>query len=276
MLRKHKIYLTAGGCLASLVAIVLLFSHKETTDNEHHVPRDYPEIVESGILRAVTEYNAISYHASGDTVEGFDYDLLHAFADEKKLRLVMIPEMSFEKRLDGICSGAYDILATGTAITSQSKDSLLFTRHILLGKQVLVQRKKENENDSLYINNLLELGHKNLHVVGNSPALLRIHNLINEIADTIYIQEVKDYGPEQLLAMVSGGDIDYAVCDENIAQVSLPQFTNLDISKDISFTQFYAWGVNKRSTILLDSLNSWLERYVMTDEYKKLYKKYFN
>ena len=105
---------------------------------------------------------------------------------------------------------------------------------------------------------------------------MRIHNLINEIADTIYIEQVKDYGPEQLLAMVSGGDIDYAVCDENIAQASLDAFPNLDISKDISFTQFYAWGVNKNSPILLDTLNLWLDRYMKTKEYKLLYKKYFN
>ena len=128
----------------------------------------------------------------------------------------------------------------------------------------------------LYINSQLELGHKTLHIIEGSPGLLRIHNLINEIADTIYIRQVKDYGPEQLLAMVSAGDIDYAVCDENIASASLAAFPNLDISKDIGFTQFYAWGVNKHSPVLLDTLNNWLERYKKTDKYKKLYKKYFN
>lgn len=95
-------------------------------------------------------------------------------------------------------------------------------------------------------------------MIKGSPALLRIHNLIDEIADTIYINEVELYGPEQLLAMVSGGDIDYAVCDENIARASIDDFPNLDINTDISFTQFYAWGVSKHSPALLDSLNVWL------------------
>ena len=35
--------------------------------------------------------------------------------------------MSFEKRLQGIINGQYDILATGTVVTTQLKDSLLFT-----------------------------------------------------------------------------------------------------------------------------------------------------
>lgn len=60
-------------------------------------PRDYQTIVESGILRAVTEYNSISYFADGDTVSGFHYELLNAFARSKGLTPEIIPEMSFEK-----------------------------------------------------------------------------------------------------------------------------------------------------------------------------------
>lgn len=184
--------------------------------------------------------------------------------------------MSFEKRLKGLISGQYDILATGTVVTTQLKDSLLFTRTLLLSKQVLVQRKKEEGKDSLYIHSQLDLANKHLHVIKGSPALLRIHNLISEIADTIYIDEVDLYGPEQLLAMVSGGDIDYAVCDENIAQASIDEFPNLDINTDISFTQFYAWGVSKHSPALLDSLNVWMDSFIQTKAYKNLYNKYFN
>ena len=125
----------------------------------------------------------------------------------------------------GIIEGKFDILATGTVITTQSKDTLLFTHPLALSKQVLVQRKQEEgEPDSTYITSQLDLAHKKLHVIKGSPALLRLHNLMNEIADTIYIEEVAQYGPEQLLAMVAGKDIDYAVCDENIASQLLPRF----------------------------------------------------
>lgn len=255
------------------ICIILLGTRKERKENSP-APRDYAEIIKEGVLRAVTEYNSVSYHIINDTIEGFDYALLHAFAQDKGIKLEITPEMSFEKRLQGILEGKYDLLATGTLVNTQSKDSLLFTQTLILSKQVLVQRKKET--DSLYIDNQLELAHKTLYVIKNSPALLRIHNLMEEIADTIYIEEVELYGAEQLLAMVSEGDIDYAVCDENIAKSALADFPNLDISTYISFTQFYAWGVNKHSPVLLDSLNSWLNSYMETKEYQKLYKKYFH
>ena len=127
----------------------------------------------------------------------------------------------------------------------------------------------------LYINSQLELGHKTLHIIEGSPGLLRIHNLINEIADTIYIRQVKDYGPEQLLAMVSAGDIDYAVCDESIARTAADSIPQIDINTAISFTQFYSWGVSKQSPILLDSLNTWLDSFKKGKEYKKIYKRYY-
>lgn len=215
-MKRYLKYIIMG-----IVAVTLYTLFFPGKDKEKGNPRDYQTIVESGILRAVTEYNSISYFADGDTVSGFHYELLNAFARSKGLTPEIIPEMSFEKRQEGILTGKYDILANSTIVTSESKDSLLFTHPILLNKQVLVQRKPGLENDSMYIHSQLELARKTLHVVKGSPVLLRIHNLSNEIGDTIYIQEVEKYGPEQLLAMVAHGDIDYTVCEE-----STPSFHN--------------------------------------------------
>ena len=229
-MKRYLKYIIMG-----IVAVTLYTLFFPGKDKEKGKPRDYQTIVESGILRAVTEYNSISYFADGDTVSGFHYELLNAFARSKGL-----------------------------------------TPEIILNKQVLVQRKPELENDSMYIHSQLELARKTLHVVKGSPVLLRIHNLSNEIGDTIYIQEVEKYGPEQLLAMVAHGDIDYTVCDESIAQASINDFPQLDIKTAISFTQFYSWGVSKHSPILLDSLNAWLDTYTLTPEFRELQKKYYN
>lgn len=273
MKKKSLQYLLTG--IAATAILIGIGTYQPPAKTEY-TPRDYDAILKSGVLRAVTEYNQVSYHAEEDTVGGFDLEVLQAFTQEKGLQLEITPEMSYEKRLEGLLEGRYDLIATGTVITSALRDTILFTVPLMLSKQVLVQRVKEEGNDSLYINNQLELAHKTLYVVSQSPALLRIHNLINEIADTIYVEKVEKYGPEQLLAMVSGGDIDYAVCDENLAEASLSYYPNLDISKDISFTQFYAWGINKSSPALQDTLNVWLEKYMKTKPYRKLHKKYFN
>lgn len=271
-MKKTLIYILSGIFVAIMA---FLFFPKRTTSKENR-PRDYAEITESGVLRAITAYNAISFHADGDTVSGFHYELLNAFAQAKGLKPEITPEMSFSKRLEGIKTGKYDILANSVAVTTESKDSLLFTHPIILNKQVLVQRKSEGKTDSSYIHSQLELAGKTLHMVKGSPAILRIHNLSNEIGDTIYIEEIDKYGQEQLLAMVAYGDIDYAVCDESIAKASLDDFPQLDIETAVSFSQFYSWGVSKHSPTLLDSLNAWLNDYIQTPAFKQLRKKYYN
>ncbi len=237
-------------------------------------PRDYAGIAAEGVIRATTEYNSISYFVQGDTITGFHYELFNAFARDKGLKALITPLMSFDERLRKLENGTFDVIAYGILATSELKDSLLLTTPILLNKQVLVQRKP-NEGDSLYIRSQIDLGGRTLHVVKGSPSILRIRNLSNEIGDTIYIREVEKYGSEQLIALVSHGDIDYAVCDESIAQEALKTIPNIDINTAISFTQFHSWGVSKQSPALCDTINVWLEGFRQQKEFQMLYQKYY-
>lgn len=262
--------------IIGITAVFLATLWSRISDKKETVhSRDYDEIAASGLLRVVTEYNAISFFANGDTVSGFNYELVEAFARDKGLTVAITPEMSYEKRLQGLANGTYDLIAYDIPTTSQLKDSLLLTVPIVLTKQVLVQRKAENDS-AKYIKSQLDLAHKTLHVVKGSPAIMRIRNLGNEIADTIYTREIEKYSSEQLMAMVAHGDIDYAVTDETVAKAYIDSFPQLDINTGISFTLFYSWGVSKQSPALLDSLNSWLKTFTTKAAYKQIYKKYYN
>lgn len=267
--RKNLIYIAAA-----IILIASFVIRGLSTSSVH--PREYKEIEKSGVLRAVTEYNSVSYYVDGDTLAGFSYELLKRFAEAKGLKLEITPEMSYEQRRLDLEKGKYDIIADNNVTTSELKDSLLFTRPIILNKQILVQRKRELVSDSVYISTQLDLSKKTLNVVKGSPAISRIHNLSNEIGDTINIHQIDKYGQEQLLALVASGDIDYAVCDEFIAKASLKDFPQLDISTPISFTLFYSWGINKKSKTLLDTLDTWLNHFITTKEFEELNRKYYN
>ena len=261
-----------------IIILALIFTFRYCGKQEKPLghPRDYAAIAKEGILRVATEYNSISFYVDGDTISGFHYELIQAFARDKRLKAEITPVMSFEERLKGLSEGRYDVIAYGILATSKLKDSLLLTSPIVLNKQVLVQRKEIGENDSLYIRNQLDLARRALHVVKGSPSILRIQNLGNEIGDTIYIKEIEKYGPEQLISLVAHGDIDYAVCDESIARAVADSLSQIDINTAISFTQFYSWAVSKQSPVLLDSLNTWLDKFQKKSEYQKIYKKYYN
>ena len=259
------------GAIAALVATFIL--PKKEIRKGH--PRDYAEIAADGTLHAATEYNSISFYVDGDTLSGFHYELIEAFARDHGLQVAITPEMSFNERLEGLANGRFDVIAYGILATSELKDSLLLTSPIVLNRQVLVQRKTDSPDDSLFIKSQLDLAGKTLNVVEGSPSILRIRNLGNEIGDTIYIKEIEKYGSEQLIALVAHGDIDYAVCEESIARAAADSLPQIDINTAISFTQFYSWGVSKQSPVLLDSLNTWLERFKKGKEYRKIYKRYY-
>ena len=261
--------------VVTISAIIFAFRYCSKQEIATGHPRDYAAIAKEGIIRVATEYNSISFYVDGDTVSGFNYELIQAFAHDKGLKAEITPEMSFDERLKGLSEGRYDVIAYGILATSEFKDSLLLTSPIILNKQVLVQRKEVGENDSLYIKNQLDLAGRTLHVVKGSPSILRIRNLGSEIGDTIYIKEIEKYGPEQLISMVAHGDIDYVVCDESIAEAVVDSLPQIDINTDISFTQFYSWAVSKQSPVLLDSLNTWLDKFQKGKEYQEIYRKYY-
>lgn len=272
-MKKAKLlkYVILG--LIAAFAATFFFEKKEKPKGH---PRDYAEIAAEGIIHALTEYNSISFHVDGDTLSGFHYELIEAFARDHGLQAAISPEMSFDKRLENLANGRCDVIAYGILATSELKDSLLLTTPIVLNKQVLVQRGLDYVSDSsLFIKSQLDLAGKTLHVVKGSPSILRIHNLGNEIGDTIYVKEIEKYGPEQLIALVAHGDIDYAVCDESIARTATDSLPQIDINTAISFTQFYSWGVSKHSPILLDSLNTWLDSFKKGKEYREIHKRYY-
>jgi membrane-bound lytic murein transglycosylase MltF len=141
----------------------------------------------------------------------------------------------------------------------------------------LVQRTEEANQGIKPIRNQLDLAQRRLYIPKDSPAKLRIENLSHEIGDTIYVSEDELYSTEQLIIMVAKGDIDFAVCDLQLAKKSATQFPGvIDIDTDISFTQLQSWAVRKNSPVLLDSINSWFNQIKQSGRYENIYKRYYS
>lgn len=254
---------------------VFFYDSSDEFDNFSHVS-DFPEIEKEGRLVVVTDYSTIGYHVKGDTVEGFNYELLQILQEYTDINIEVVLESSLEKSLEGLASGKYNIIARTIPITSALKGKVFFSQPITQNKQILVQRKPEFNNDIPPVRSHLDLAKKTLHVSKNSPVILRINNLSKEIGDTIFYIEDDVYGSEQLAIMVAQGEIDFAVCDEQTAKKMLASQPELDLGTMIGFTQFEAWAVSKDSPVLLDSLNSWINRAQDTKKYNAIYKRYYH
>lgn len=259
-----------------IVAVVTMVQLWRSTQKPQEIlPRDYPEIKKEGVLRMVTEYNQSGYYVSGDTLQGFQYELSQAIAQISGLEVQTHLVMSLTESFKELSENACDVIARNIPITSEMRDNYLFTEPIVFNKQVLVQRTAEANNGQAPLRNQLDLAQKTLYIPKDSPALLRLQNLEHEIGDTIYVIEDELYSTEQLMIMVAKGDIDYAVCDQQIARQTQKDLPEVDITTDISFTQLQSWAVRKDSPILLDSLNSWLQQIKDNGVYDLIYKRYY-
>lgn len=272
---RKRLYLYLLLLIIAIAVMVQLRTGMKGTRNIPLLPRDYNEIMSSGEMNVVTDYNSIGLYASGDTLQGFQREMLLALEKEWGIKVNLFLENSLDDNLEGLLSMRYDLVARNIPVNIQLKDTLAFTTPILLNKQVLVQRKSKYNNSIEPIRQHLDLGKKTIHVSSESPVILRLNNLSHEIGDTIFIVEDPTYETEQLVMMVASGDIDFTVCDEKMAVRLAKLLPEIDIDTDISFTQLESWAVRKDSPVLLDSLNNWLEHFKATWAFAKIYRKYY-
>jgi membrane-bound lytic murein transglycosylase MltF len=271
---NKRIYLYFLLLVVAIAAMIVLRNVLGGPGKLPVVPRDYKEIMASGELNVVTDYNSIGYYVSGDSTRGFQLEMMEALEKEWGIKVNLFLENSLDDNLKGLLYHRYDLVARNIPVNTQLKDDFSFTDPLVLNKQVLVQRKAFYNDSIQPVRQQLQLAKSTIHVAKDSPAILRLKNLSHEIGDTIFIKEDPVYEVEQLVMMVAAGDIDFTVCDERVARHLSMTLPEIDVETDISFTQLESWAVRRNSPVLLDSLNSWLERFMSTQTFKSIYDRY--
>lgn len=244
---------------------------------------DLDKIFERGKIVAITGYNAYSYFIYKGQPMGFEHDLVRRLADHLKLDIEIKVVRDINEMFDMLNSGEGDLIAFNLTVTKDRQEKLAFTDYLNTTRQVLVQRRPQNwreykshQIERKLIRNPLDLEGKTVYVRNGSVYLTRLQNLSEEIGGDINIVEAEaDKSIEDLIEMVSNGEIDYTISDDNIARLSQAYFSNIDINTFISFPQRIAWAVRKTSPALLDTVNHWIDSVKKEVDYYALYNKYY-
>jgi len=223
--------------------------------------RDLPEIKIDSVLNIVTEYHSINFQVDDVSTAEFQYEFRRFIAQRSGLTIRLFFENDLETAIRKLENNIYDVIAHNIPVTDENKKSFAFTVPVTQSKQVLVQRKRNDSDSVLYIANQLDLANQTIYVTKNSPAILRLKHLAEEIAEPIYIREIAGCTSVQLINSVAQKKIDYAAVDRKIILKSIEFFPELDFSTDISFTQLQTWALRKTSPVLLDSLNVWITAF---------------
>ncbi len=233
-------------------------------------------------LVAITNNNSTDYFIYRGQPMGFQKELLELLAETLNVKLEIIVENNLDKAFSSLINKKCDIIAISLTTTKERNKLFDFTIPICQTKQVLVQRKPQawtnltkKKYENSVIRNQLELGGKTIYVQKNTAFADRIKNLSEEIGKTINIIEDDTLEVEQLINKVAKGEIDFTVCDENVALVNSKYYKNIDVLTEISFPQNVAWALPKDSDSLLTFVNNWLRQLKKTKKFINLYNKYF-
>ncbi len=237
---------------------------------------DLQRIRQSGILKVALDYNSINYFVYRGKPMGYQYDLIQALCKDMDVKPEFIVSNNLTETFEGLKNGSFDLVAKNLTVTPARRQEVAFTKPLKQTRQVIVQRKQvQTAPDPLYLKTLHDLANKTIYVQQKTTYTRRLLNLSEEIGQPIHVVQDSLNGVEQLIAMVSQGDINYTVCDENVAILNQSYYPNLDVSLKISFPHNIAWAVRISSGEWKAYLDKWIEEFKQTEQYQQIYFQYF-
>ena len=265
---RQAVCVTAVG-LAGLVAACGRGSSASGTETVDRVGHPLPDT-----LRVGTLYSPTSYFIYRETKMGYDYDRISRFTADKgiALDLQVIPNLATAIEL--LDSGKIDLLAYEVPVTSDYRSHVVPCGTETVTHQVLVQPKSSDEER---ITDVTQLVGREVYVEKDSKYHQRLINLDKELGGGIRIHPISrdTLITEDLIAMVSDGEIPLTVVDSDIARINKTYYNDLDITLEISFEQRAAWGVSHANAWLADSINSWSVAEPARRQQAELLKQYF-
>lgn len=274
--------------LSFLITFVILFSFNNTS-TDIQIPiapekQSLETILERGKLIAVTDLNSTSYFVYRGEPRGYQFDLLHSFAEHLGVELEIHVNSDPEETIKELNAGTYDLIAKRVVITNQRRDMVAFSEPMLQTRLMLVQRKPENwrklrtwdEVEKKLIRNPLDLEGKTVYIQNNSAYAERLANLQEETGVKINVVSVNDLSTEDLITMVARNEIEFTISDEQTASVNAKYYNDIDTKTPLGFSQNIGWAMKRGDKDLMYAVNTWWAEFSKTSYASLLYDRYFN
>ena len=256
-----------------IVACICMLSCRQQVNHDSAIQVDLTEIKDSGVLVALTLNSSISYFNYRGEPMGFQYELAKQFAESQGLKLQMKTARTTHELVHMLLKGEGDLIAYPLPVTKEFKDSVSFCGEDIITHQVLVQR---NGGKNKPITNVTEMTGKEVYAK-RGKYLNRLINLDKELGGGILIHQVDNdsISTEDLITQVATGEIDYAICDNDLARLNKTYYPQLNINVAISFDQRSSWAVRQTSPQLKEVVNQWHDTNVTSPAYRASTKRYF-
>ncbi len=279
-----------GQCIYLLIFSILWIGCSEQKDNKSlESPADKTKKhittfnAEESQITVLMDNSLTSYFIFQGQPLGYEYEMLELFTEENDLSPNVKIINQADHILDSLLAGVGHLVAANLSISEERMQLIDFSEPLFRTRQIMVQRLPEDRKnltrdeieDSL-IRDRLDLDGKSVMVRKNSSYELILKNLVSETGIEIKIEYAPgEYATEQLIDMVSSGEIDFTLCDENKAIIFNAYYNNIDISTPMSLNQPIAWAMNKSDTLLQSMVNDWIDKRKGSLEFNLITSRYF-
>ena len=235
---------------------------------------DLPQLKAEGEITAVTLYSSTSYFQYKMQPMGYEYDLINDFAKSQGLKLNIKVAENPARLIEMLEAGEVDVVAYPIPINNKLKQEVIYCGREDISSQVLIQRA--NKGDKL-LTDVTQLIDKNVYVKPNTKYSERLKNLDEELGGGIHIQKVENdsIATEDLIEMVSLGEIPYTISDDNTARLNKTYYWNINVDLKVSFPQRSSWVVRKSSPDLAKAIDEWASDKTGKHSFKAVTKRYF-
>ncbi len=225
-------------------------------------------------LRVGTLYSPTSYFLYREETMGFDYEMIRSFAADKGMALSLEIAPSLAEAVAMLDSGKIDMIACQVPITAEYKNNMVHCGVERITSQVLVQPKNSKGG---HIDDVTGLVGRDVYVEKDSKYMHRLVNLNDELGGGIRIHAVDrdTLITEDLIDMVSNGEIPLTIVDSDIAEINKTYYNDLDITLEVSFPQRASWAVSPDIAWLADTINAWSHLEQPSRDRVALLKRYF-
>nr|CRH05322.1 Putative GH23 : membrane-bound lytic murein transglycosylase F (modular protein) [Candidatus Magnetococcus massalia] len=227
------------------------------------------EIKKFGEIRVVTRNAPTTYYQGRDRIEGFEYELVLAFAKELGVKVRFIKKHSRAEVLKSLQRGEAHLAAAGLIRREEDQRQFLFGPDYQSVFQQVVCRR-----GGVRPKNLIKLTEANLSIVRGSAYEARLQEL-RALVPQLNWRSEDENSVEQILAQVWRGEVDCTVADSHIINLNRRYYPELTVKFPVSAEQQMAWIMPPRALFLQREVKDWFARYKKEGKLAHLHEKYF-
>ncbi|MFZ5442168.1 MAG: transporter substrate-binding domain-containing protein [Myxococcota bacterium] len=232
---------------------------------------DLPVMKKRGTLRVLTRNNAVSFYLYKGNREGFDYELIKAFAKSQGLTLEVVLVPGYGDLVPMLKDGKGDVIAAAFTATPERAKEVAFTRPYLFVKELFVQRK-----GAPALGSLEQLRGRTVTVRASSSYAERLRPLAAQYGFTLKAAD-EDLEVEDLLADVDEGSVELTVADSHFFDAERLFRPNLEAPLALSGDAQVpiAFAVRQDNPKLQAALDAFVKKVYRGTEYNLLKRRSF-